>query len=673
MPMTSSFFAAFEAQNRGDFDKSIAYYTRAIDEGDHPADALNNLAAIALARGQLDHAVGLLDRALEHAPDSAFLLANRAKAALGAGDTAGALRFLDKAVALAPGDTALAIQYGNLLLQLDRRADAYAAYARAAAADPNCFDAYLNMGGIHFLSGALAEAQACFERALVIAPGARSAMENLSTVKVERGRAARLEGDIEKAELEFRAALDVWPENVNAKLDLANLLSEAGYPEHAVPIYESAMRDRPDHADLLSNLGHALNLLRDYDAAERYCQRAIELDPDREEPHINLGVALHGKGEFDAALGALGKALSINPRSAAAHTSTGNVYFVLGCLDEAEACNLRALEADPGNELAHVNLGVIRMLRGDYERGWPDYAWRWRSLRLQRKVGLGALKPRPPARIEDVVGRRVLATAEQGLGDAIHFVRYVPMLAAAGAHVTMLVQRPLVPLLDRIDGVARTTDGIDRAEPFDYVVSLLDLGRIFWSGSDTVPGRSGYLRADPGRVAAWRKFLGPKKRPLVGLVWSGSVDHPDDAQRSHPFVRFSEFLPDGLDYVSLQKDVRAADRAALAADARVRHFGDRIGDFADTAAICENLDLIVSVDTSVSHLAGALGRPVLIVLPRVPDWRWGMNGSDSIWYASARLVRQSERGVWADVYTRLAAELRALAAGQAPSLTTPNG
>ncbi|MBN9495518.1 MAG: tetratricopeptide repeat protein [Alphaproteobacteria bacterium] len=670
----SPFESGLAAHQAGLLEAAAAHYMRAVSDGDHVADALNNLASLAVARGRNDEAAAFLDRALTIFPRSTFLLRNRANAALALGRPEDALRILTDALAIDPGDADLAFQAGNTALQLGKGDEAHGYFARAATLRPGHFDAQLNLGGTHFLAGRLDAAQTCFERALAIDPAARSAIENLATIKIEMGRAARRAGDAVAAETAFRAALAAHPDSFDAKFELANLLTEAGYSEHGAVLYEEALRLRPDHADLHSNLGHAYCQLRRYDAAVAHCRRAIELGPQREEPHINLGAALHGVGDTDAALRSFDVALKINPRSAAAHTSKGNALFALGRFDEAATCNENAIDADPEYALAHVNLGVIRMLRGDYEGGWPEYDWRWRTLRLQRKVGVGALRPRPPANLRDAAARSVLVTCEQGLGDSIQFVRYIRDLAATGARVTLLVQKALVSLFEQIEGVELLTAELANAERFDYVVSIFDLGRMFWKGIDAVPARDGYLRADPVFVAKWSRILGPKIRPRVGLVWSGSTDHPDDANRSHRLATLTTVLSDGIDYISLQKEVREVDRAFLGQALNIRDFAAKIDDFADTAALCELVDLVVTVDTSVAHLAGALGRPARLILPIVPDWRWSMTGETTHWYGSVRLLRQTRHRDWRDVYDRIAALLSAVARG-APidQFTIPNG
>jgi tetratricopeptide (TPR) repeat protein len=657
---TGFFAAALAAHQAGDIGRAAELYRRAVAANDLAADALNNLAAIASLEKRFADAAAFLDEALALAPQAALLHANRARTALALGDAAASLAHLDSACKLDAAFADAYFEFGAAFLAAGHPAAAGPFFERTIAAQPSHYDAHLDLGAIRFLEKNFDEARAYFARAIEIKPDSPAARENLAALCVEIARGRRAAADIHAAEIAYREALSVFPGSFDAKVDLAYMLVEHGHPQHGLELYESAFRDRPYRADLLVNLGHACNEMGRFGAAVDYLRRALEIDRGISEAYINLGVSLHGLARFEEAVAQFDAALALSPHSSSAHTSKGNTLQHLGRLEAAVACHMRALELDPSNAQAHFNLGVVHLLGGDYARGWKHYDWRWRIAKYRPKVGVGDFRPRRPDKPEDVAGRTFLVTCEQGFGDSIQFVRYVDSLVRLGAHVTLLAQPALADLFGQIRGIERVVTEIEREVPFDYAASVLDLAGMFWSGVDRVPGRSGYLHAAPARLERWSQILGPKTLPRVGLVWSGSVDHTDDANRSHSLKEFSRLLTSGIDFIALQKDIRPEDRRILDQKPEIRDYSDLIADFSDTAALCQLVDLVVSVDTSVAHLAGAMGRPVQIALPVIPDWRWMMSGGQTHWYGSARLVRQTQRGSWTIVFDAIAAELQAL-------------
>ena len=250
--------------------------------------------------------------------------------------------------------------------------------------------------------------------------------------------------------------------------------------------------------------------------------------------------------------------------------------------------------------------------------------------------------------------------AEQGLGDTIQFCRYAAHVAQLGARVVLEVQAPLVSLLSSLNGVAEVVARGDALPPFDLHCSLLSLPLAFKTTLADIPSAAGYLAAPSAKVGVWRERLGAPERPRIGLVWSGNANHKNDRNRSIALATLLAHLPRGADYVSLQKDVSADDAALMAANPQVRHFGEHLGDFADTAALASLMDLVISVDTSVAHLAGALGRPVWILLPVNPDWRWLLDREGTPWYDAATLYRQKAPGDWQGVLERVKADVSKL-------------
>ena len=313
----------------------------------------------------------------------------------------------------------------------------------------------------------------------------------------------------------------------------------------------------------------------------------------------------------------------------------------------------------PGDARPHWNKALALLLAGDYAPGWALYEYRWKNDETKHHRRDFA----HPLWLGDtpLAGKTILLHAEQGLGDTIQFCRYAKHVAELGARVILQVQPSLLPLLGSVEGVAQLV-GEGKALPeFDLHCPLLSLPHALRASVDCIPSHVSYLTADAVRVGQWQQRLGPRQRPRVGLAWSGAAGHDNDRNRSIALAELLRHLPAGVDYISLQKDLRPADAAVIAGSA-LRHFGDDLRDFADTAALCELMDVVISVDTSVAHLAGALGRPTWVLLPHAPDWRWLLGTDRSPWYPTARLYRQGADGAWAGVLDRLAVDVAALVA-----------
>lgn len=509
------------------------------------------------------------------------------------GDPAGAASGLAHAAAMAPDDPPLQVQCGNLLRQLHRPAEALACFDRAAAALPDN-PAVLGNRGIALAElGRHQEAFACIDRVARLRPDDPNTLVNRGSMLVQLGRPTEALADYDRA-------IALRPDQAPMLINRANLLMDLRRPADALADYDRALTLRPNHPSTIADRGNALLAL------------------DRPE----------------AALAAYDAALRLDPNSAHTRDHRGKALQVLGRLDDAVASYDTAVRIAPNVPGFRVHRGLCRLLLGDFRNGWPDYAFR-----------------RPPPHLpwpESVAGKTVLLQAEQGLGDAIMFCRYAPLVKALGAIVILQVPPPLVRLMATLPGVDRVVSS--DAPPHDHASPLMSLPLTFGTGVDQTP----YLSADPELVAQWSSRLPTSGRRRVGLVWSGNRDHPNDRNRSIPLARFARLVDGEADFVGLQTEVRAADEPALRyilmADADNR-------DFADTAALIALMDLVVTVDTSVAHLAGAMGKPVWILLPHDPDWRWMLGRDDSPWYPTARLFRQPAPGDWDRVLDRVAGEL----------------
>lgn len=504
--------------------------------------------------------------------------------------------------------------------------------------------------GRQFLDqGRLAEAENILVGLRAIVPGDFEVNKQLGIVLATRGAYAAAREPLAKA-----AAIDSGDPVV------FNVISACAFETSdyagALDAADRALALRPAYPEAHNNRGNALlRLDRPGEAAEAL-MAALRFTPRDAELHLNLGNALDALDRLDEALQSVERAIALDPKLVPAHVNRANILQRLGRHREALQAYDRAVALDPRDLDANWNRAMCHLLLGDYEAGWAGYEWRWRlearkaqAVRFAQPLWLGQ---------ESLQGRTILVHSEQGYGDVIQFVRYVPKLAERGGRVVFEAFPPLAPLMAGLAGADQVVSRDDPLPPFDLHCPLLSLPLALGEPEPLAPAGP-YLKVDPDRLRAGAERLGPRRGPRVGLVGSGSRTHRKDALRSIPFETLAARLPAGPEYHLLQKDVREADRAALAARPDVAVWDEALGDFADTAALCALMDLVISVDTSVAHLAGALGRPVWVLLPVEPDWRWGLERDTTPWYPRMRLYRQTALKDWGDPLDRVARDLRA--------------
>ncbi|WP_186343222.1 glycosyltransferase family 9 protein [Allochromatium palmeri] len=396
-------------------------------------------------------------------------------------------------------------------------------------------------------------------------------------------------------------------------------------------------------------------LQRHHDALTAY-EQALELAPELVQAYVYQAVTLFEIKHYQLARLSAAAAIELDTNSAVAYYNRGLAYSRLNRCQEGLRDNLRAIELQPDYADAHWNTALNCLLLGDYAAGWRHYEWRW------RRTGAGPqhYAERPLwTGSESLAGKTILLHAEQGIGDTIQFSRYVPMVAARGARVLLEVYPAVAPLFTRLPGVAEILirGEQDSTATFDYQAPLLTLPLAFGTTMESIPTDSPYLHPHPSRLRQWREILGARTHPRIGLSWSGNPSHRHDQERSIPLAQLASLLiPDG-EFFSLQRDVRPEDKAVLAEHEELRHFGEQLRDFSHTAALIAHMDLVISVDTAVAHLAGAMGKPTWVLLPFHPDWRWLLERHDSPWYPSLRVFRQPLRDDWATVLQQVAQAL----------------
>jgi tetratricopeptide (TPR) repeat protein len=529
-----------------------------------------------------------------------------------------------------------------------KTAAAEEALKAALAADPMHGRAWHSLGLIAQGRADHAAAAGLFRRALALEPGAADMHNNLGVSLGALGRR-------EDAVACYRQALVLRPDYAKACLNLGAAFIDTEALAEADEYLNRAATLDPKLPEAPYNLGNLAEKRGDHAAAAESFRRAAALRPKFYEAHNNLGAVLLKAGDAAGAHASFERALALKPDEPEAHHNLSRALADLGRYDEALASCRRATAADPAHAQANFSEAVLLLVQGRLREGFEKYEWRWK---------LGTLVPRnfpvPLWNGEDLAGRTILLHGEQGYGDAIHGLRYVPLVAARGARVVLEVPPPLTRLAARLPGVAELVAGGQALPRFDLVCPLLSLPRAFATTLETIPAEVPYLSAEPEAIAQWRQSLDGRGFK-VGIAWAGSPLHRSDAQRSIDIETLEPLLRiDGVRWFSLQVGEHAADLTRLA-PGRVTDLAPRLTDFAETAAAIANLDLVITVDTALAHLAGATARPAWVMLRRPPDWRWMLDRDDSPWYPTLRLFRQRERGDWDEVIRRMGAALAGVA------------
>jgi Flp pilus assembly protein TadD len=497
------------------------------------------------------------------------------------------------------------------------------------------------------------EAIEAFRRALVVSPGDAAILSNLSVAHLRCGRAAEATHYAKQA-----FALDHSNSAICANLG-ACLVAQGQWSE-AIQAFRAALEREPDKVEIWCNLGQAFQAQELLGEATKCFRRAIDLDPSYAEGHCLLGNTFKKAGQLEEAIGCYRRALELAPGFVEAHNNLGTALELEGKLAEAGECYRRALELDSEFIEARWNNGALLLLAGDFEHGWTEYEWRWRKLPSRGY-------DRPHWNGEDVAGKTVLLHSEQGLGDTIQFIRYAPCVKRLGARVVVECHRALRRLLETCAGIDQRVDYGDSLPEYDFYAPLLSLPRIFQTTLQTIPAEVPYLHSELGLVGEWRERLRAVDGFHVGVNWQGRGGAPQSLRRDIPpetLWRLSE-IP-GVCLISLQKGEGQSTLAAAGSRVPIIDLGEfdtENGPFMDTAAIMMNLDLVITSDTSIAHLAGALGVPVWVALPFVPDWRWMLDRSDSPWYPTMRLFRQKKLGDWEEVFGEIEAALRERVSG----------
>jgi tetratricopeptide (TPR) repeat protein len=551
----------------------------------------------------------------------------------------------------AQNPTAVALQakfeQGMALHQQGKLADAERIYREVLQQQPNHFGALHQLGVIALQTRHTEWAVELIGKAIALKPNHAEAYYNCGVALSDLKRP-------EDALASYDQAIALKPNFAEAHNNRGNVLQDLKRPADALASYDKAIALKPDYAIAHNNRGNALLGLRHPEDALASYGKAIALTPDYTDAYNNRGKALLDLRRPEEALASCDKAIAQRPDFAEAYYNRGVALDALKRPEDAVASYDQAIALKPDHAEAHWNQSLCFLLLGRFEQGWRRYEWRKR-----RDKPIAARSFPQPLWLgeEDIAGKTLFIWWEQGFGDTIQFSRYAKLAEARGAKVIMSVQQALRGLLKQISPTIPIINPDEVPTDFDYHCPLLSLPLAFGTTLATIPAQRQYLKGDEELRLAWSARLPPKTKPRIGVVWSGTTTHKNDQNRSMELEQILPILSSDADWICLQKEVRERDVAGLRQLGRIAFFGDDLRDFSDTAALLDLMDLVITVDTSVAHLAGAMGKPVWVLLPYNPDWRWLLDRADSPWYPSARLFRQQQFGNWAGVIDRVKDEL----------------
>jgi len=602
----------------------------------HPADQFQ-LALSSFQQGKFTEALTLCSTILLNVPDHADALHLSGMVHAQSGNLQEAAALLQKSLLADPDNAAAHANYGNVLSSLKRPEEALICYDRAIRILPDVAELHALRGNVLRKSGRFEESVAAFDRAIALNPDDAECHCNRAVALKELRR-------YDLAVAGYDAALQLNPSSVPALANRGVALLAMGRYEAALSSLERAREIAPKIPYIHVQTGIALHGLGRFGAATESYRTALALHPDNADAHHNLGISLLQLKQHESALESFERAIALDGQLADAYVNRGLALAETGKHTDALASYQQAIAIKPALRIAHRNLGHLYLQLGDFDKGWEKLEWRLigNDNRLNRRLFA------QPAWLgqESIAGKTILLHCEQGLGDTLQFCRYARHVSDLGAKVILEVQRPLLRLLAGLDGISAVIAQGSPLPPFDFHCPLMSLPLALKQTVGSAPVTCTTIRADAAQTGAWQTRLGPAARPRIGIVWRGNPQHKNDHNRSIPLPAFTHLLDGAFEFICLQKDRTEAEQEIIASYPGIRQFDGHLQDFSDTAGLCSLLDLIITVDTSVAHLAGAMGKPVWILLPFNPDWRWMLERADTPWYPSARLYRSDRRLGW---------------------------
>ena len=605
---------ALEHHTRGRFAQAEAAYRDLLKEDPNHAGALNLLGVACSQQGRRDEGARYIEKAIALQPGAADFHSNLALVYAESGQIENALASAHAALALRPDHIEAMNIAGNALRRLGQLTEAQRWLERSLSIRPDDPEALTGLADVYRRMGRMTEADAIGQRLLALRP---TSLEGLAV----RGEALLTQRRFPEAAAVFQTVIDSYPQSWVGYNGLGVALTRQGRNVEAAPLYKKSIE--------LAKAGNPC-------------------------PHNNAGYACMGEGQFEQAIEHFQKALEIRADFPEVHVNLGNVYASQLELDRAMEAYNRALFLQPDNQDAHWNKSLLLLLLGNFAEGFLEYEWRWRKF-LQHRQSF----PQPAWDGYDIAGKTILLHSEQGFGDTIQFARFATSIAARGANVVLGCDKELVSLLSGMNVGTRVVPRGTPSPTFDVHCPLLSIPYALGITIETIPDKTPYLFADETLQKRWREALAGMEGMKIGICWAGDSSHLRNRDRSASLELFSGMRDlRGVHWVSLQKGQPSHEPVPFGFN--LIAMTDQLHDFADTAALIANLDLVISVDTAVAHLAGALGKPVWTLLSFFPDWRWMLDRDNSPWYPTMRLFRQRTRGEWAEVMGRVRDSLMAL-------------
>lgn len=647
----TEFQEALKLHQTGNLVDASILYNKILEEQPDHFDTISLLSTLNLQTGNLDAACVLLKKSTELKPDNAIAHGNLGSALHASGRFQEAMYSYKRAIELKPDYAEAYYNLGSTLQACNMFDEAIVVYKLAIDLKPNDADIHNNLGNALRMSGKPDEALNSYKQASTLKPHNAETHCNL-------GAAFQELGNLDEAILNYKKAISLSPDNAKAHNNLGTAFKKQCRLEEAEKSYNRAIELNPDYAEAYNNLGNALRSLNRLDEAITSYRTAITIKPYYAEAHYNCGNVRKEQKKFEEAFVSYKRAITIKPDYAEAHNNLAITLQEQAKFIEAAECYSRAIELKQDYADAHFNKSLLLLLQGNFKDGWQEYEWR-----LQTNGYTHRTFRQPRWDGTPLNGKTILIHTEQGFGDNIQFVRYLPMVQELGGRVVFECLPNLVNLLKNcagIDAIISKNPSGKLSEQFDVHSHLLSIPSILNTRFDTIPSNGPYITPDPTRVVEWRDRLEAHDNSIkIGLVWASSPENKElYLKKSCKLIHFEEISKfRNLSFYSLQKGTSSAEILNAPKGMNIVDLNNELNDFVDTAAVIANLDLVISVDTSVAHLAGAIGKPVWTLLPFVPDWRWHLECNDSPWYPSMRLFRQTKLYDWDGVFDRVGKSL----------------
>jgi tetratricopeptide (TPR) repeat protein len=505
-----------------------------------------------------------------------------------------------------------------------------------------CPESYESLGTTLIEQDKLDEAVTCFQQAIALQPNYIEAYKKLGHVFLKQG-------NLDAAIDAYQQALNLDPNYVDANyIDVYNnmgiILYRQGHLEGAIACYQQVLNCNPNYTEAYINLGNVFARQNQLQSALDCYQRALVLNPNSADIYVNLGHIFDEQNQPEKALDCYQRAIALDPNSVDIYVNMGVVFEDQGQYEQAMACYTRALELCPDSALAHLNRALLLLRAGDFDHGFVEYEWRLQCPQQLEHYQSHNDLSKPVWDGSHLDGQTILIHSEQGLGDTIQFIRYASFVAQRGGRVVVECQEPLVRAIATVAGITQLVVKGNTLPEFDVHVPLMSLPRIFKTTQENIPASVPYLKTPESSIQL-KASLETKLK--VGFVWAANSQHPSSRRRSCPLIHFVRlFNTPSTTFYSLQKGPQVAELTQLSSKRLIQDLSNQLNDFADTAAVVEQLDLVITVDTSVAHLAGAMNKPVWVLLCYNSDWRWMLGREDSPWYPTMRLFRQQSPGDW---------------------------